>query len=484
MSGRALAGDVRALQYAPSLCSPARRGLIGPHVPETDTAGPYPIDVANSPRVFVAQLVGLPVFGPGGESIGKVKDVVAALRLDRQPPRVLGIVVELPTRRPIFVPMLRVTSLESHALSLASGSVSMRRFERRPTEVLLIGTIVTAKVRVATTAAAATVVDVGIEQARTRDWVVSRLAVRERTGPLARRAPVQVLGWGDVRGTDFADLLGGASGGTHQLLASFEGAKAADVASLLRDLPAARRHEVALAMDDARLADVMEELPEEDQKDLLTHLDEARAADVLEAMNPDDAADLLGDLPVGIKERLLELMEPEESEPVRRLLQYSFDTAGGLMTTDPVVLTPDATVAEALARVRSPELTPALASMVFVCRPPQATPTGRYLGCVHTQRLLREPPFELVAGVIDTEMARLSATAGLAEVTRFFATYNLVCAPVVDDEDHLLGAVSVDDVLDHLLPDNWRDMSLGEMPGRSAARVGRSDVARTGAVDG
>jgi Mg/Co/Ni transporter MgtE len=196
----------------------------------------------------------------------------------------------------------------------------------------------------------------------------------------------------------------------------------------------------------------------------LTHLDEARAADVLEAMNPDDAADLLGELPAGIKDRLLELMEPEESEPVRRLLQYSSDTAGGLMTTDPVVLAPDATVAEALARVRAPELTPSLASMVFVCRPPQATPTGRYLGCVHTQRLLRDPPFELVAGALDTEMARLSADATLAEVTRFFATYNLVCAPVVDDEEHLLGAVTVDDVLDHLLPENWRDMSLGEMP--------------------
>ena len=136
------------------------------------------------------------------------------------------------------------------------------------------------------------------------------------------------------------------------------------------------------------------------------------------------------------------------------------------MTPEPVVLTPDATIAEALARIRSPELTPALASMVFVCRPPQATPTGRYLGCVHTQRLLREPPFELVAGALDTEMARLSPDAALTEVTRFFASYNLVCAPVVDDEDHLLGAVTVDDVLDHLLPDNWRDEGLDDRPTR------------------
>ncbi len=424
--------------------------------------------MAGTPRVFVAQLAGLPVFGPGGESIGKVRDIVAALRLDRKPPRVLGIVVELPTRRPIFVPMLRVTSLESHAVALSTGSVSLRRFEQRRTEVLVIGQLIDKKVRLATTAGPATVIDASMERTRTRDWVVTRLAVRERTGLLTRRSAVQVLNWSDVRGTDLTDLTDNTTLGTQQLLASFEGIRAADAATVLRDLPLARRYEVADALDDNRLADVIEELPEYDQKDLLAHLDEARAADILEAMDPDDAADLLAELPSGMQERLLELMEPEESAPVRRLLQYSFDTAGGLMTPEPIVLTPDATIAEALARVRSPDLTPALASMVFVCRPPQATPTGRYLGSVHTQRLLREPPFDLVAGALDKEMARLSADASLAEVTRFFAAYNLVCAPVVDDEEHLLGAVTVDDVLDHLLPDNWRELGLGDMPAKSA----------------
>ena len=421
-------------------------------------------------RVFVAQLAGLPVFGPGGESIGKVRDIVVALRLDRKPPRVLGLVVELPTRRPIFVPMLRVGSLESHAVALSTGSVSMRRFEQRTLELRLIGQLLGVQVHLGTTASSAIVVDAAMERTRTRDWTVSRLAVREKTRRIARRAPIQVVGWHDVRGLDPAALTGQAIRGSQQVLSQMEGLRAADAAVILRELTSQLRNEVADAMDDDRLADIIQELSEDDQKEILAHLDEARAADILEAMDPDDAADLLAELPAGVQERLLGLMEPEESAPVRRLLQYSAESAGGLMTPEPVVLTPDATIAEALARIRSPELTPALASMVFVCRPPQATPTGRYLGCVHTQRLLREPPFELVAGALDAEMARLSPNASLADVTRFFASYNLVCAPVVDEEDHLLGAVTVDDVLDHLLPDNWRDEGLDEDEPAPAAR--------------
>jgi Mg/Co/Ni transporter MgtE len=415
-------------------------------------------------RVFAARVNGMPVISPKGEPIGKVRDIVVTLRLDRQPPRALGIVVELPDRRTIFVPMGRVVSIDAHGVTLSTGSVNLRGFEQRPAEALLIGQVIGARVRIATTATAATVVDTRLDQNRSRDWLVTQVAVREHTRPFARRAPVQVLGWSDIRGLTGPEILGTLPRDMHALIASFEGLKPADVANVLHDLSPALRKAIAASLSLDRLADIVEELSESDQTELLGSLEESRAADVLEAMDPDDAADLLGELPSTMKDRLLELMEPEESEPVKRLLKYSSDTAGGLMTTDPVVLTPDATFAEALARVRNEELTPALASMVFVCRPPQSTPTGQYIGCVHIQRLLRDAPFELVAGAVDRELPRLSEDASLTEVTRFFATYNLVCAPVVDDEGHLLGAVSVDDVLDHLLPSNWRTMSLGEMP--------------------
>ena len=412
-------------------------------------------------RVFVARMVGIAVFGPDGERIGKVRDVVATLRVDANPPRVLGLVVEVATRRRIFVPMLRVTSIAANAVTLATGSVNLRRFTQRPNEVLVVGQLLDARAVVVETRRPAVIVDAAIEPTRTRDWLLSRVAIRERVGRLTRRGPIQVRRWEEIESPGVTDLASAPQETTH-LLSVFEGMRAADVATALRDLPAKRRYEVADGLDDERLADVFEELSEDDQKELLAHLDEERAADILEAMDPDDAADLLGELSELDRSRLLSLMERTESDPVRRLLAYSADTAGGLMTPEPIVLMPDAPIAEALAMVRNPDITPALASMVFVCRPPSATPTGRYLGCVHLQRLLREPPGELVASALDMELARLKPSATLNEVTRYFAAYDLVCAPVVDDTEHLLGAVTVDDVLDHLLPTGWRESGSEE----------------------
>lgn len=265
-----------------------------------------------------------------------------------------------------------------------------------------------------------------------------------------------VVEWSSVQGLTQSTLdLPGQ--GVAQALLQFEGMRAADVANALRELPAKRRDEIATALDDERLADVLQELPPDDQTDLLSHLEIERAADVLEAMDPDDAADLLGEMSDAEAEAFLTRMDPEESEPVRRLLTHSPDTAGGLMTSEPIIVTAATTVAEALARVRDPDINPAAASIVFVVRPPTSTPTGKYLGCVHVQALLREPPANIVGGILDTDLAHLQPEDSLETVTRYFATYNLVCGPVVDDQGHLLGAVSVDDLLDELLPRDWRE---------------------------
>jgi Mg/Co/Ni transporter MgtE len=407
--------------------------------------------VTTATRAYVSRLAGLTVFDPNGDRVGKVRDVVAALRVGTAAPRVLGLVVEVVARRRIFVPMGRVTGIDPSSVMLASGTINLKRFEQRRGETLVLGELLDRAVTIEESGKKATVVDAGMEQTRTGDWLLTRLAVQE-PGRLGRRGQLHTLNWDEVAGLALSEQ----DQGTETLLATYRELNAADLAHALQELPIKRRHEVAEALDDQRLADVLGELPEDEQITILGTLTESRAADVLEEMDPDDAADLLAELSNVDRDRLLELMEPDEAEPVRQLLAYSEDTAGGIMTSEPVILTPDATIAEALARVRDPELTPALASQVYVCRPPSATPTGRYLGLAHIQRLLREPPSSLVSGALD-DLEPLRPEAPLAEVTRYFATYNLVAAPVVDPEGRLVGAVSVDDVLDHLLPEGWRD---------------------------
>ena len=419
--------------------------------------------MSTAPRIYVARLAGLPVFDPNGDQVGRVRDAVARLRSGNQPPRVVGLVAEMPMRRRIFLPIGRVTAIEPGSVVLSTGTLNLRRFEKRPGELLVLEELLDRRVTVVDTGRPATVVDVAMEADRTREWILTRVAARDVTGRLTRRGHLHQLEWSEVSG-----LIGAADKrGAANLLAVLDNMRPADLANVLQDLSDSRRVEVATALDDERLADVLEELPEHDQVEIIAALAPERAADVLEEMDPDDAADLLAELPKPEQEVLLDLMQPEEADPVRRLLDYLPGTAGSVMTSEPIVVTPDATVAEALARIREPQLSPAVAAQVFVARPPMATPTGRYLGTVHFQRLLREPPAELLGGVVDNDIDPLRPDTPLPEITRRMATYNLVSLAVVDDNDRLVGAVTVDDVLDHLLPRDWRDRDQEPTPVRS-----------------
>jgi Mg/Co/Ni transporter MgtE len=425
--------------------------------------------VSSATRVFVARVAGLPVFDTLGDRAGRVRDVVTVLRTDHRPPRVVGLVVEVPGRRRVFLAMTRVTSIDAGQV-ITTGLVNLRRFEQRPTETLVLADLLDRTVALRNGGGpgddSVTIEDLAIEQGKARDWHVSRAYVRRvRPGRLRRRGEAFVV---SIRDLDLGVVE--QRQGAANLLAAIDELKAPDLADVIHQLAPKRRLEVAAALNDERLADVLEELPEDDQVAILSQIETERAADVLEAMQPDDAADLLNELPQEQAEQLLALMDPAEAADVRRLLTYDHNTAGGLMTTDPIVLSPDASVAEALARVRREEISPAIAAAVFVCRPPLDTPTGRFIGLLHIQRMLREPPGTAVGALVDRDIEAVPTSAPLDQLTRRLATYNLVSLPVTDDAGRLVGVVTVDDVLDHLLPRDWRDADddladvTGELP--------------------
>lgn len=402
-------------------------------------------------RIYLARLAGTAVFDPQGDQVGKVHDIVVNHPPQGPGPRVLGLVVEVPVRRRIFLPITRVISVDAGQV-ISSSVVNIRRFDRRPGETLVIHELLDKKVTVNDTGETVTINDVAMEQARTRDWHVTKVAAQGRGKRFGRRGELRIYDWEDLSGYALPEV-GGQSAAS--VVAAFEGKRAADLAESLRDLSLSRQREVAVALNDDRLADVIEELAPTEAIQILGQLDTERAADVLEAMDPDDAADLLSGLPTDQAEALLGRMHPDEAGPVRRLLTYPDRSAGGMMTSEPVVLAPDGTVAEALARIRHADLTPAAAAMVYVCRPPLDTPTGKYLGVGHFQRLLREPPSTLVSAIIDDDLDPLPPEATLEQVAEMLATYDLLACPVVA-EGRLVGAVTIDDVVDHMLGDAWR----------------------------
>ena len=402
-------------------------------------------------RVFLARLAGTAVFDPNGDPVGKVRDAVATLRTNNLPPRVLGLVVEVPLRRRVFVPITRVTSIESGAVVI-TGLLNMRRYETRSGEVLVLGDMLDRSITLIASDEVVTVEDMGMEQNQSGDWLINKVHIMRSGHGLRRKGATSTVSWEEVIGFAHTEQNQGVA----NLLLTLANLRAADLATVLQDLPTKRRVEVAGALADERLADVLEEMDENARVSLLAELEGERAADVLGEMDPDDAADLLREIGQERAEALIELMEPEDAEDVLRLMNYEDYSAGGMMTTEPIVMSADYSVADALAAVRQQEISPALASQIFIARQPLETPTGRFIGTVHYQRLLREPPSTLLGSIVDTHSRGVAPDASLHEVSSHLASYNMLSLPVVDANNRLLGAITVDDVLDHLLPDNWR----------------------------
>ena len=287
-------------------------------------------------RVFVGRLGGTAVFDPIGDPVGKVYDVVVLMH--RRPPVAIGLVVEVTRAHRVFVPITRVTAIKSGAV-ITTGLVNLRRFQARPLETCAIQDVLDRVVTLKDGSGQAQILDLGIERQKDRTWAVTELYVaRSRRGAFRTKLGETLhVGIEEVTGL----TVGGADQAADSLLATLGDMKPADMADALHDLSDSRMLSVASQLPDSRLADVLEELEEDDQVKIVSSLDPARAADVLDVMQPDDAADLVAELPREVAANLLELMEPEEAKDVRRLLAYDEETAGGLMTTEPVVLAPD-----------------------------------------------------------------------------------------------------------------------------------------------
>lgn len=392
--------------------------------------------------IYAYRVMQLPLLDVDGSIIGRLEDILLTSGGRGDAPIVLGFVATAQRRR-IFVNAARVAGLESDGARLRSWDVDLNPFKQRAGELLVSKDLLDRRV------GNETVSDIALRPTpnTTSVWEVAKVRLALRT-TRRRRPTYRVVDWDEV-----AQLF--ATSEVAAEAARLRDLHPSDVASLVRNLPPSHRKQLAEAMEDERLADLLEELPEAEQLRLVEGLDLERLVAVLEEMEYDDAADLLAEMPGEQRTKVLSAMDEDDAGTLRRLLSYGEGTAGGLMNPDVVIMGPTSTVAEALAHIREPEWLVSVAAQVFVTQPPWVPPTGRFLGVVHFQRLLREAPGLELSHCLAQEPAVLPDTTE-REVAERLAAYNLLALAVCDEQRRLLGAITVDDVLDRTLPAGWR----------------------------
>ena len=393
--------------------------------------------------LYAFRIMRLPLLDAGGQAIGKINDIIVVPGRGTEAPKVLGFVATSQRRR-IFVSATRISTLDNSGAQLKSWDINLTPFRTRAGEQLLGKDVLDKKHGDEIVSDVALVHHTG----KTSSWQISKVRLSKR-GLLSGRAGHRLVDWQEV-----SELFAPSTAIAAEA-ARLRDMHPSDVATIIRALPTEQRRQLADAMDDERLADVLEELPEDEQLRLIENLDMERLTSVFDEMEYDDLADLLGQMGIDQRTKVLDAMDDEDAETMRQLLSYPAGTAGSLMTPDIIVLGPDATVAEALAHIRDPERLVSIAAQVFVAHAPHYPPTGTYLGVVHFQRLLRERPSLSLKQCLDNEPT-IDPMLTDRDVAKRLASYNMLAVGVCDSNGRLLGAVTVDDVLDNALPADWR----------------------------
>ena len=407
---------------------------------------------------FLSQLIGRPVRDRNGEAFGKVRDLIVALG-ERYPP-VTGLVLRVAGGREIFVPWTDVEEIDTSGARLHTSSIDITTFRQRPDEIRLwldlqdkqivdvegrkivrVNDIQLAPVEGRLRLVA---VDVGLA------GILRRLGLSgpgERLARALRLEAENYIEWEDVDPVE-SSVSSLKLRVPHQALGTLH---PADVAHIVEQLAPRDRAGILASLDDERAADVLEELAADDQVDILEALPPEKAADILEEMGPDEAADLVADLSEARQEELLSLMEPDEASDVRELLAYGEETAGGLMTTDFITITPDQSAEQVIDMLRERHPDADHVYYLYV-----TDPDGTLLGTITLRGLIVASPQTPVREFMRPDPISVALEVDAEQVGAAIARYNLLALPVVDTAGRMQGIVTVDDAFERAFGEGWR----------------------------
>jgi CBS domain-containing protein len=406
--------------------------------------------------VHLSSVLRSPLLDRAGDRLGRVEDLIVRLADGGYPP-VTGLKARIGGRE-LFVPVDRIAALEPGSVRLAGETLSLGRFERRAGEVLLGADVLGRKLVYVEAEPPMLVTAHEIELACIDGWWrlvgvdhsprarLRRLLPRRLRRLIADRP---FLDW-----TDLEPFVGHVPSArlrfSHRKLANLHPAEIADLVEAASHDEGEEIIE-AVGQDRELEADVFEELDEHHQLEFIRERPDSQVAAVIARMAPDDAADLIVEIDQDRRGRVLALLPPAKRRRIEALLGYNPSTAGGLMSPDFIGLASGDAVERAIERVRTSDLAPGTLTTVYLI-----DSGGGLVGSVLVVTLLRAEQQTALEDLADHEPVSVKTGADLPEVARTMTDYNLVMLPVLDDDEHMVGVITVDDVLELTLPTGWR----------------------------
>jgi CBS domain-containing protein/sporulation protein YlmC with PRC-barrel domain len=429
----------------------------------TTPAAPAP-RTGSARTLHLSELLHRLITDRGGESIGRVSDVIVRLR-GEQNPLVTGLVAAVGGRE-VYVPIEQVSSFDGDVLRLTSAKLDLRRFERRDGEVLLRADVLGHRLIDVESAQLIRARDLELRE-RDGEWVLTGVDVRRRPRGLFGLFRHQSAEEHDDRPfrewARFEPLIGHSSSAlTRGPFARIRRLKPAQIADLLEEASKEEGSEILgqVHADPELEADVFEELDEDLATRLLGARTDAEIAEVLSRMRADDAADAIGELPQRRRQPVLDLLPPGQRTKVLTLMGFNPTSAGGLMGVDFLMVGCDETVAAALAAVaRSTSLQPEALTTVHAL-----DERGRLCGVARLVSLVQADSGALLRDIYDNDPVRIGADTDVEDVAVLMSDYNLVTIPVVDEHRKMIGIITVDDVLEVTLPEDWRRREAAQPP--------------------
>ena len=432
-------------------------------------------DHGGRPVIHLSELLRAPVLARSGEAVGRVEDVIVGLRGNNEYPLVTGIVAGVGGRQ-VFIGSNSIHEFAPDRIVMTKNKINLRGFERRDGEVLLRADVLGHRLIDVAAVELVRAYDVELEDTGA-GWVPARLDTRRPPmlfGLIKRSGGHAARDW-----KAFEPLIGHAhTDAVRRLSGRFRGFKPAEIADLLEEADKGETGEILdrVHSDPELEADVFEELDPDKASRLLDGKPDDEVAALLGRMRADDAADAIADLRQSRRRRVLDLMPGPQRTKVITLMGFNPESAGGLMNVDFVSCAADATATAALiliaaARTVQPE---ALIKMHVLDE------DKRLAGVVSVIDLLHSEPSQSVGALMDSDPVRVSPDADLTDIALLMADFNLYSIPVVDEQDRVLGVVTVDDVLEVTIPEDWRRREPAPRPFREISQPTDDRIAPVG----